>query len=139
MHVCLISETKLQNHISGVMVSLLTLSTIDCTFKTRSGLTKDFKIGICCFFAKHTALRRKKKEWLAGNQDNVQRHFYLQTVVPLSQYYNLVQKGHHHHLIVCNLFSSCYSLKIAQLALNDNRIFVVNFIFSSYSKLTHSS
>jgi hypothetical protein len=71
MHVCLISETKLQNHISGVMVSLLTLSTIDCTFETRSGLTKDFKIGICCFFAKHTALRRKRKEWLAGNQDNV--------------------------------------------------------------------
>jgi len=30
--------------------------------------TKDYKIGICCFSA---ALRRKNKEWLAWNQDNV--------------------------------------------------------------------
>jgi len=29
------------------------------------------KIGICCFFAKHAALRRKSKDWLAQNQDNV--------------------------------------------------------------------
>jgi hypothetical protein len=33
--------------------------------------TKDYKIGICCFFAKHAALRRKGKDWLARNQDNV--------------------------------------------------------------------
>jgi len=25
----------------------------------------DFKIGICCFSAKHAALRRKSKDWLA--------------------------------------------------------------------------
>ena len=31
----------------------------------------DYKIGICCSSAKHTALRRKRKEWLARNQDNV--------------------------------------------------------------------
>jgi hypothetical protein len=29
------------------------------------------KIGICCFSAKHAALRRKSKDWLVGNQDNV--------------------------------------------------------------------
>jgi hypothetical protein len=28
-------------------------------------------ICICCFFAKHAALRRKSKDWLAQNQDNV--------------------------------------------------------------------
>jgi hypothetical protein len=28
------------------------------------GKTKDYKIGICCFSAKHTALRRKSKNWL---------------------------------------------------------------------------
>jgi hypothetical protein len=28
-------------------------------------------IGICCFSAKHAALRRKSKDWLARNQDNV--------------------------------------------------------------------
>ena len=29
------------------------------------------KIGICFFTAKHAALRRKSKDWLARNQDNV--------------------------------------------------------------------
>ena len=27
--------------------------------------------GICCFSAKHAALRRKSKDWLTRNQDNV--------------------------------------------------------------------
>jgi len=31
----------------------------------------DYEIGICCFSAKHAALSRKIKEWLARNQDNV--------------------------------------------------------------------
>ena len=31
----------------------------------------DYQIGICCFSAKHAALRRKRKEWLAQNEDNV--------------------------------------------------------------------
>jgi hypothetical protein len=29
------------------------------------------KIGFCCFTAKHTALRRKSKDWVAPNQNNV--------------------------------------------------------------------
>ena len=36
-----------------------------------SGQTKDYTIVICCFSAKHAALRRKSKDWLARNQDNV--------------------------------------------------------------------
>jgi hypothetical protein len=36
-----------------------------------SGQTKDNKTGICCSSAKHAALRRKSKDWLAQNQDNV--------------------------------------------------------------------
>jgi len=35
------------------------------------GQTKDYKISICCFSAKHAALRRRSKGWLAQNQDNV--------------------------------------------------------------------
>jgi hypothetical protein len=31
----------------------------------------DYKIGISCFFANHAALRRKSKDRLAQNQDNV--------------------------------------------------------------------
>ena len=37
----------------------------------RPGQTNDYKIGICCFSAKHGALKRKSKDWLARNQDNV--------------------------------------------------------------------
>ena len=33
-----------------------------------SGQTKDYKIGIWCFFAKHTTLRRKRKDLSARNQ-----------------------------------------------------------------------
>jgi hypothetical protein len=37
----------------------------------RWGRTKDYNIGICLFSAKHAALRRKSKDWLARNRDNV--------------------------------------------------------------------
>jgi len=38
-----------------------------------TGQTKDNEIGMCCFTAKHAALMRKRKgkDWLARNQDNV--------------------------------------------------------------------
>jgi hypothetical protein len=39
--------------------------------RTRSGQTIDYKIGICCFSAKHATLRRKSKDWLGRNQNNV--------------------------------------------------------------------
>jgi hypothetical protein len=44
---------------------------VDRGFEPRLGQTKDYKIGICCFSAKHVALRRKSKDWLAQNQNNV--------------------------------------------------------------------
>jgi hypothetical protein len=50
------------------MVSVLALSVIDGGFETQSGQTK---VNICCFSSKHAALRRKKKDWLARNQNNV--------------------------------------------------------------------
>ena len=53
------------------MVSVLASSVVDRGFEPRSGQTKDYKIGICCFSAKHAALRRKNKDWLARNQNNV--------------------------------------------------------------------
>ena len=36
-----------------------------------SGQIKDYKIGIYCLFAKHATLSRKRKDWLARNQNNV--------------------------------------------------------------------
>jgi hypothetical protein len=42
----------------------------DSGFESRSGQTKDYKIGICCFSAKHAVLRSKSKYCLARNQNN---------------------------------------------------------------------
>ena len=53
------------------MVSVLVSSAVDRGFWPRSGQTKDYAIGICCFSATHEALIRKKKDWLAQNLDNV--------------------------------------------------------------------
>ena len=53
------------------MVSMLASSAVDRGFEPQSGQTIDYKIDICCFFAKHAALRRKSKGWLAQNQDIV--------------------------------------------------------------------
>jgi hypothetical protein len=50
------------------MVSVLASSVVDHGFEPRSGQTKNYRIGICCFSAKHAALRRKSK---ARNQNNV--------------------------------------------------------------------
>jgi hypothetical protein len=60
-----------KHRIGGVMVSVLASSAVDRGFEPRSGQTKDYKIGICCFSAKHAALRRKSKDWLARIQNNV--------------------------------------------------------------------
>ena len=53
------------------MVRVLVSSEVDRGFEPQSGQTKDYKIGICCFSAKQASLRRKSKDWLAWNQDNV--------------------------------------------------------------------
>ena len=60
-----------QNLIGGVLVIVLASSVVDRGFESRSCQSKDYKIGICCFSAKHTALRTKIKDWLSRNQDNV--------------------------------------------------------------------
>ena len=51
------------------MVSVLASGTVDRGIELRSGQTKDCKIGIC--LSERAALRRKIKEWLARNRDNV--------------------------------------------------------------------
>jgi hypothetical protein len=55
------------------MVSVLASNTIDRGFEHRLGQTKVYKIGMCCFSAKHAALRRKCKDWLARKQNNVSK------------------------------------------------------------------
>ena len=52
---------------------MLALSAVNRGFEPLSCQTKDYKIGICCFFAKHKALRRRSKNWLVLNRDNVSK------------------------------------------------------------------
>jgi hypothetical protein len=61
------------NHIGGVMAGMLASRAVDLGVEPRSSQTKDYKIGICYFFAKHATLRRKSKDWLAWNRDNVSK------------------------------------------------------------------
>ena len=67
------------NHIG--CVNLINSNVVDCLFKLTSGQTKENTIGICCFSAKHAALRKKDKEWVAQNLDIVSGWSDMSTVV----------------------------------------------------------
>ena len=64
----------------SLIASILAPSVVDRGFEFRSGQTKDYKIGMCCFSAKHTALRKQGKE----NVSDWGRHVYPRTVVSMS-------------------------------------------------------
>jgi hypothetical protein len=53
------------------MVSELASSAVDRGFEPCSTQPKHYEIGICYFSDKHAVLRRKSKDWLARNKDNV--------------------------------------------------------------------
>ena len=60
------------NRTGCVIVSVPSTSVVDREFEPRLSQTKDYKIGICCFSTKHSALMgSKSKDWLAQNQDHV--------------------------------------------------------------------
>ena len=67
----LIYSCKQKNGIGCVMVGVLSSNVVSCRFDPRLGHTKDYQVGIFCFSAKHAALRKKDKDWLAWNHDNV--------------------------------------------------------------------
>jgi hypothetical protein len=67
------------------MVSVPASGVVDRGFKPQSGQTKNYKIGICCFSDKQTALKRKGKDL-----------FYYKDPI---QHVDLTQNGHHHLLI----------------------------------------
>ena len=62
---------KKREHLTSL--SYLASSAVDRGFEPQSGHTKDYEIGICCFSTKHTKERgkRKRKDWLDRNQNNV--------------------------------------------------------------------
>ena len=70
--------------------------------------TKHYKTGICCFSGKYAALRRKSKDWLAQNQDNVSEWgdmsirgllFQWASTTQIQLRIGLVQRGPHHYFI----------------------------------------
>ena len=77
---------------SVVMDSVIISTVVDRGFEPRPGQTKDYKMCICCFSAKHEAFRRKSKDWLTRNQDNcvrMGRHVYRLTVVSVNYHSRL--------------------------------------------------
>ena len=107
------------NHVGGVMVNVW--SVVDHGFES-----KDFKIGICCFSAKHTALRKKSKDRLAWNQDNVSKW-----PTCLTTYVLVLYKADFTTIsLKINLFSPWYSWNIAELVLNNNHSLTHLFNFS---------
>ena len=53
------------------MVSVLTSRMLNRGFETGSSRTKDNTIGTCCFSTKHPSLRKKNKDCLSWNLDNM--------------------------------------------------------------------
>ena len=80
------------NRIGGVMVSVLASSAVDHEFEHRSGQTKDYEIGICCFSAKHTSLRGKSKDWLARYQDNVSPWGYMSILERYFSFFSIIKQ-----------------------------------------------
>ena len=54
------------NRIGDVIDTVLASSVIDRGFDPLSGQTKDYKISICCFSAKHARITKDKEEILFG-------------------------------------------------------------------------
>ena len=88
------------------MVSVLASSEVDRGFEPDRIKPKTVKLEFC-FSAKHATLRRKSKDWLARNQDNVSEWGDMSIHRLLFQWAStikikligLVQSRPHHHLI----------------------------------------
>ena len=65
------SRDKISHYFDRFICQRLYYDAIDRGFEPRSGQTKDCENGMCCFSNKHAALRRKSKDCLARNQNNV--------------------------------------------------------------------
>ena len=68
------SVPNITNRIGDVMINRLTASAVDSSFEPWLDQTKNYKIGICCFSAKHA------KYGLAQNQDNVSKWIEMSTL-----------------------------------------------------------
>jgi hypothetical protein len=67
---------------------------------SRSCHTIDYKIGMCCFSAKHPALRNNN-DWLALNQDNVSEWLLFLWTSTIKT--SLIQSGYQHLIEMCDM------------------------------------
>ena len=112
------------------MVSVIVSSAVYRGFEPRSGKNKDYKIGMCCFSAKHATLRRKRKYWLTQNQyngfewsDMLSRLLLFQRARTINIHLIVLVKYKADLIIISlkiNLFSPSYTWNIAKLTLNNN-------------------
>jgi hypothetical protein len=113
------NKIKIGNRIGSVMVSVLASSAIDCGYEPRSGQTKEYKFGICCFSAKKASLRRNSKDWLARNQNNVSEWSDISTRWLLLAHLAKCNVSFCHHLApVVRRLSSLYFLHFNRLLWN---------------------
>jgi hypothetical protein len=120
------------------VISVIASSAVYRGFEPRSDQTKDYKIGICSFSAKHTALRRKSKDWLARNQNNVSEWsgmsirglmFQWSSTIKIQLIVLIWSKT---DLIIIislkmNLFLPWYSWKLAEFALSNTHSILLNW------------
>jgi hypothetical protein len=57
------------HRIGGVMVSVITASVVDRGFESRSGQSKDYIIGICCFSAVVWRVGGRGVDWIITQLD----------------------------------------------------------------------
>ena len=62
---------RLRPYIQDLICGVLASSVVDHGIRPRLSQTKDYKICICCFSAKHAEIRSKITDLLARNQDDV--------------------------------------------------------------------
>jgi hypothetical protein len=121
---------------------LYTSSAVDHELQSHLGQTKDYKIGICYFSAKHAASRSKNKDWL-GNGDNESKWSDLSTRRLLFHWASTI-KFQLSMLVYCkadfiiissksNLFWTWYNWIIVHLVLNNN---ITHLIFYHFYKKT---
>jgi hypothetical protein len=70
---------------------MLASSMVKHGFKSQSSQAIDYKIGICCFYTKYTALWSKKKRLVGWNQDSVSEWNDMSTCGLLFQWYSTIK------------------------------------------------
>ena len=96
-------------YLTASVVSSLVCWPEEHWFKPSSGQPKDYEIVICSFFAKHSAIRSKSKDWLARNQVNVSR-VEQHVCLPVDCFFRQLCSTQWVHIIVsyCSLYPYCF-------------------------------